>query len=134
MRKLAREISFELIFEILARDESEINTLSLDTLCDEENALPEEDKQFVTTVVNTFVCNKDEILQLIYSHVKDFEPQRIYKVDLALIALGITEINYVKQVEYKIVINEVVELAKKFSTENSPKFINGVLSKISRGE
>ena len=56
---------------------------------------------------------------------------RVYKVDLALLCEALTEINYL-DTPYKIAINEVVELAKKYSTEKSSKFINGVLSSIIR--
>ena len=54
---------------------------------------------------------------------------RISTVDLALLKLAIYEIKY-KQVPFKIIINEVVNMAKKYGEETSPSFINGVLAKI----
>ena len=133
MRKLAREICFELIFEILVRDEGEMNPLSFSTLCEQENILDDQDKDYVNKIVNTFVQNKEEIKNAIFSKITTFEPDRVYKIDLALLCLGVTEIKYVGEVDFKIVINEVVELAKKFSSEKSPKFTNGVLSAIVKG-
>ena len=57
---------------------------------------------------------------------------RVYKVDLALIYLAVSEIKYL-DTPHQIVINEVVNLAKQFSTEKSSRFINGVLSAIVKG-
>ncbi len=130
MRKLAREICFEMIFEILTRNECEINEQTLELLCEQENVLGDDDKQFVVKVVDSFIKNKDQILNSIYEKVTGFAPERIYRVDLALIGLGLTEIKYVGEVDKGVVINEVVELAKKFSSEKSPKFVNGVLSAL----
>ncbi len=130
MRKLSREICFDMIFEILTRDLCEMNEQTLSLLCEQENLLSEEDKFYVRTLVQTFVENKGEILEQIYSKVTSFSPDRIYKADLALIALGLTEVKYVGGIDKGIVINEVVELAKKFSSDNSPKFCNGVLSAL----
>lgn len=133
MRKLAREICFEMIFEILTRGECEINETTLEVLCEQENVLNDEDRAYVVNIVNSFICNKDEILNSIYEKVTGFEPERIYRVDLALLGLGVTEIKFVGDVDKKIVINEVVELAKKFSSEKSPKFVNGVLCAVIEG-
>lgn len=133
MRKLAREICFEMIFEILTRDECEINETTLELLCEQENVVSDEDKEYIVKIVDAFICNKDEILNSIYQKVTGFEPERIYRVDLALLGLGVTEIKFVGDVDKKIVINEVVELAKKFSSEKSPKFVNGVLCAVIEG-
>ena len=56
--------------------------------------------------------------------------ERLYKIDLAIIILAVIEVNYVKETPKQVVINEAVELAKKFSTDKSPKFINGILADI----
>ena len=55
--------------------------------------------------------------------------KRISKVDITLIKIAIYEINE-KNIPYKIVINEAVELAKKYAEDASPSFINGVLASI----
>ena len=52
----------------------------------------------------------------------------MYKIDLALIYEAVAEIFYVEGSEYKVVINEVVNLAKKYSTDRSHTFINGFLA------
>lgn len=130
MRKLAREICFEMIFEVLTRNEQEINNQTLELLCEQENVLGEEDRQYVIKIVDSFIQNKEQILNSIYQKVTGFAPERIYRVDLALIGLGVAEVKFVGDVDKRVVINEVVELAKKFSSEKSPKFVNGVLSAL----
>ena len=51
-------------------------------------------------------------------------------VDLAILRLALTEIHYMENIPVSVSINEAVNMAKKFSTEKSASFINGVLGKI----
>ena len=62
-------------------------------------------------------------------HLKNFDYDRLFKVDLALIYLALTEIEYCKTPK-AVAINEILEMAKKYSTEKSSKFINGLVSAI----
>ncbi len=126
MRTYARELAFQLIFERLFVKENYI--------IDEEffaSLKKEEDIDFAKSIVLNFEKHREEIKDTISSHLIGYEIDRVYKVDLALLCEALTEINYL-DTPYKIAINEVVELAKKYSTEKSSKFINGVLSSIIR--
>jgi len=89
----------------------------------------EEDKEFSKKLVLTFEKHKEELTNLISSHLVGYEIGRVYKVDLAILYLACAEISYL-QTPYKIVVNEAVELAKVYSTEKSSRFVNGVLSSI----
>ena len=60
--------------------------------------------------------------------------QRIFKVDLAILVVAIIELKYIKENPKEVIVNEAVNLAKKYSTDKSPKFINGVLADIIKGE
>ena len=60
---------------------------------------------------------------------KDWKIERISKINLVLLKLAIYEILYT-QTPFKVVINEVVELAKKYGDDTSPNFINGILASI----
>ena len=74
--------------------------------------------------------NNSEIEKAISENIKsDWDITRISKIDLTLLKLGIYEIEYSK-LPYKVVINEVVELAKKYGDDNSKSFVNGVLASI----
>ena len=74
--------------------------------------------------------NADEINRLITSNLKDnWSLNRISKINLSLIKLAIYEMVY-KELPYKVAINEVVELAKKYADESAPVFINGILASV----
>ncbi len=123
MRAYARELAFQLIFERL---------FVKDNFYDEEffaSLKKDEDKAFAKELLSAYTSHKDEILNLISSHLVGYELDRVYKVDLALLCTALAEIIYIKT-PYKIVANEIVELAKRYSTDKSSRFVNGVLSSI----
>ena len=94
-----------------------------------EESLPIDDADdFCLSTVSAFDKNYEEIKQKVADNLKGITIDRVYKIDLALIYEAITEIFYIKDSEYKVVINEVVELAKRYSTERSYTFINGFLA------
>ena len=127
MRTQAREIAFKLIFERLFVKEN--YTFDEEFFADIKK---EENKEFAKSLVLNFEQHRQEIEKVVESKLIGYSLDRVYKVDLALIYLAVAEINYIKT-PHKIVINEVVEIAKQFSTEKSSKFINGVLSAIVKG-
>lgn len=128
MRTQAREKAFQLIFERLFTKEN----YSLD----EEffaSLKKEEDKVFAKNLVQKFEENRLEMQNLISQNLLNYDISRVYKVDLALMYLALTEINYFETPK-QVVINETLEIAKRFSTEKSSKFINGVISSILKSQ
>lgn len=124
MRSEARVCAFKVIFSSLFEDNNQTkNAIML------ESGLNANDTDFATTLIEAFEANKIAIENTIKNIVVGYEFDRIYNVDLALISLAVAEIQYVNTPK-AVVINEVLEIAKKFSTENSQKFINGVLAKV----
>ena len=124
MRSDARENAFKLIFEGLFHEADE--ELS------KENLKPlkkQEDIEFFETIVSKFAENQTVMQQEIEAHLKNFEYDRVFKVDLALIYLALTEILYCKTPK-AVAINEALELSKTYSTEKSSKFINGIVCAI----
>ena len=94
-----------------------------------EKKKKEEDVKFCKQIVNEFCKNRKELEKIVSENLIGYELSRVYKVDLALIFEAICEIKYISS-PTAVVINEVVELAKKYSTEKSSRFVNGVLSSI----
>ena len=127
MRKEAREIAFKLIFLSEFNNETDVE-LSFMSASEGYN-LTAEDKSFANSMLEAYTIHKTEIKQQLESKIKDYELARVYKVDLALLEMALTEIEFIKT-PAKIVINEILELAKVYSTENSVKFINGVLATL----
>lgn len=94
--------------------------------------LKDKDVDFAKEIISAYTQNKECIEKKIESLLVGYTIDRVHKIDLALISEAITEIYYIKT-PAPIVINEIVEIAKKYSTPESPKFINGVLAKAVRG-
>ena len=114
-RTQSRENAFEIIYSKLYVEDEQISPI-------------EEIDDFCVSLVKAFTDNAEQIKQKVAENLKGTTIGRVYKIDLALIYLAIAEMLYVENSEYKVVINEVVELAKKYSTDKSPKFINGFLA------
>ena len=128
-RTEAREQAFKLLYSLQLMDEKNIEE-QLEIFI-QENEI--EDKDGVDYIKDVIVgTNKynEEIEKSISENIKsDWDINRISKIDLTLLKLGIYEIIYSK-LPYKVVINEVVELAKKYGDDNSKSFVNGVLASI----
>ena len=119
-RTLARENAFRTIYSKLF-DSSFDGVEASDDLTGKFNL------DFYTDLVSAFETNYDELKEKVSSNLKGITIDRVYKVDLALLYLALAEIEYLKS-PVKVVINEVVELAKKYSTEKSSKFVNGFIA------
>jgi len=95
-----------------------------------ENILPYNDK-FIMNVLDSFVQNKDEIDDIIKSNIKGWTIDRLSRVTLSVLRFAVTELKY-GNVSEKIIINEAVELSKKYSTPGDARFVNGVLGSVVR--
>lgn len=128
MRKLAREIAFEVIFGSEFNEKFDVELSFVSAICDVD--LSDEDKKFAKDLIDLYFENKEEILKIISEKIEGYELNRVYKVDLALLKLALAEILFYKQTPNAVVVNEILELSKKYSTENSAKFLNGVLAGV----
>lgn len=123
MRNDARENAFKLIFESLFHELDE--KLSLENLSD----LKEKDQEFFQQIMTNFSQNKDQMKDMIEKHLKNYTFDRIFKIDLAVVFLILTEILFCGTAK-AVAINEGLEIAKKYSTQKSHKFVNGLVCAI----
>ena len=130
MRKLARETAFKIIYESLFQN----GTYSCDEIIEEDGITDEEDVNYIKTLVGVYGENCEYINQKINESLKGYTPDRVYNIDRAIMGVAISEILFYKKTPYKVVINEAVEMAKKYSTEKSYSFVNGILKVIIEGE
>ena len=87
-------------------------------------------EEYIKDAVFGIEKNKEEIVSSIEKNLKkDWKIDRISKIDLSILKLAIYEIKHT-EVPYKVVINEAVELAKKYGEDNSRNFVNGVLASV----
>lgn len=85
------------------------------------------DKNFAEQLINLVVANQEELEEKIKVRVSNWELDRIAVLDKILIKMAMSEILYFQDIPPKVSINEVIDIAKEYSTANSGKFINGIL-------
>ena len=88
------------------------------------------DKDYFLEIINGVLNSLKEIDELIESKAKDWTIERISKMDLPILRVAIYEIKHREDIPVGVSINEAVELAKKYGSDDSPKFINGLLGQI----
>lgn len=131
-RILAREDCFKLMFEYEFLKER--NDISLLTFLESDDLL-ENEKKFVKDEYDGLIEKNEELETIIKKYLKDYTISRLYKVDLAIIKIAVYEMLFSEEkTPAGVIINEAVELAKKFSTDKSFGFVNGVLASIKVGE
>ncbi|MEE9430976.1 MAG: transcription antitermination factor NusB [Melioribacteraceae bacterium] len=86
--------------------------------------------EFCNGIVNYIVANRKEINKVIEDHLVNWEVDRIAVVDRLLLQIGIGEMQYSEDIPPKVTINEIIEIAKEFSTAKSGRFVNGILDVI----
>ena len=127
-RHECRTVAMKLLFSKLDNENLDFELL-LNDLVSEFKA-KEDDLNFIKNIYESVVANQNEITDLISTNLVGYEWQRIYKVDKCLLLMAVAEIKYAKTAPDKVVMNEILDLAKEFSTEKSAKFVNGILAKI----
>ena len=127
-RTETRELAFRLIYSIEIQKEMDGEQVELFL---EENEIEENiEINYIKQIFNGIKENKDEIVELISNNLKEkWTMDRISKIDLAILKVAIYELVFSK-LPYKVVINEAVELAKKYGDDSSKSFVNGILASI----
>jgi N utilization substance protein B len=90
----------------------------------------EDVKNYSIKLVKTFVENKKNIDEQIKEFLKGWDVERLLKIDRDILRISITELLYFEDIPDSVSIDEAVELAKKYGTEESSSFINGILRQV----
>lgn len=124
-----RENAFKVLYSIELQKEESLEDLV--TLYLESNDIADTKAEtYIKDVVLGIEEHKEEILEQIQKNLKtEWKLERISKIDYTILKLAIYEIKY-KEVPFKVVINEAVELAKRYGEDNSKNFVNGILASI----
>lgn len=88
------------------------------------------DREFTARLVDNVIANKSLLDDKIKERVTNWEMERIALIDRILLRIGMSELLFAPDIPPKVSINEVIEIAKDYSTSNSSKFINGILDAI----
>ena len=128
-RKQAREGTMQLLFQMEVNEDysDEVIDVYLDNF-DFDNL----ETKYISEAINAIKENLAVIDDHIASHLEGWELDRLAKVDLSALRIAIYEILYREDIPVEVAINEAVETVKKYSTEDSFKFVNGVLGSFVR--
>ena len=131
-RTKARKRALDILFQADVRDED----LGVVLAAEAKRAANEPARQaswlYAREIVDGIIDNRDEIDEQITTSSKDWSLARMPAVDRALLRIATWEILYNDQVPSAVAIDEAVELAKEFSTEESGAFVHGVLARVAR--
>ena len=128
-RSKTREESFKLLYSMQISKDVDIDE-QIKMFLEQEEIEDNDVISYIENVIKGVKENEKDIEEKIEQNIKeDWTLSRISKIDLTLLKLAIYEIIYTK-LPYKVVINEVVELAKNYGDDSSKAFINGVLASI----
>lgn len=130
-RSKIRELAFELLYSLeIQKVEKESIEEQIKIFLEINEITDKKAEEYFTDVVYGIQTNSEKIQETISSNLaSNWKIERISKISLVLLKLSTYELIY-KKIPYKVVINEVVELAKLYGDENAPSFINGVLGNI----
>ena len=127
VRREGRELALQLLY---ALDLNPIKIQETLQLSRENSRSPEHVRIFAEELAAGVMANLVEIDKLIAETSKNWAISRMAKVDLNILRLAVFEINFRIDIPLNVTINEAIEVAKKFGTEDSPAFINGILDEI----
>ena len=130
-RRNARESAFRLLYQMefqKGEEESQIETYLQDYAVD-----PKE-RDYFLAVVRGVKAHKDELDALFSKHLKGWTLNRLPRIDLSILRVAAFEIAFLKDVPFSVSVNEAVELARKYSADESRGYINAVLGKLEPGE
>lgn len=123
-RKQAREGAMQLLFQMDSNEDFTKENLEMYL---ENFPFDKGETDYIEAVVKGVLENREEIDNSIQQNLQGWLLDRIAKVDLATLRLAIYEIQHMKDIPIEVSINEAIEIAKKYSTDESYKYVNGVL-------
>lgn len=127
-RREAREQAFIVLFEKIFDDESTITEI----VATAKEAELIKINSFAENTLNAVEEHFSEIDEIIEANSQDWTLGRLPKVTLAILRLAVAEIKYIDDVPNGVAVNEAVELAKKYGTNEDASFINGILGTIAK--
>ena len=129
-RNEKREIIIKILYETIVLDKANAN-YNLDNLISEQT---DEKDEFIKNTLKSIIERKDKIIEISNKYLKDkWEFSRLAIPDQAIIMLGVYELLYT-DTPNKVAIDEAIELSKKYSNDEIPKVINGILDSVLHNE
>ena len=125
-RTEARELAMKCIFQMEAQREFTTDNAELFL----KDKVLGDQSEYIYDVLNNVCAHQEEIDLILNEHSKGWPVSRMTKTDLAIVRLAACEIMYIETPPKAVAINEAVDMAKIYGTDQSPKFINAVLKNV----
>lgn len=127
MRVQAREAAFKIIFAQQFHDEC---TQAFRNAVYRSEKLEEADRAYAERLCSAVAEHRDELSAILAEKVVRFAEYRIYPADRSALLIALAEIKYFDDIPPVVSVSEAVALARKYSTERSAEFVNGVLAGV----
>lgn len=114
----------DMVVQIITGYISKPNSISLTPI------LHQDKEDFAFNLLKTALDKETHLMEIIKPKLKNWDPERIAVLDMIIMKLGVAELLYFETIPPKVTINEYIDLAKEYSTEQSGHFVNGILDNI----
>ena len=131
-RTKARKRALDILFQSDVRGDDLPAMLAVEARRAANEPARESSWLYARDIVDGINDNRDEIDEQITTHARDWSLARMPAVDRALLRIGVWEILYNDEVPTAVAIDEAVELAKEYSTDDSGSFVHGILARVAR--
>lgn len=123
-RKYARESAMKLLYQMEINSDFTENAMKIffDNFTFNDGEI-----LYIEKTIETIIENLDIIDEHIQNNIEGWDIHRLARVDLSILRIAIYELLYRDDIPVQVSINEAIEISKKYSTEDSSKFINGIL-------
>lgn len=131
-RSKARKRALDILYQSDVRGDDLGVTLAVEAKRASSEPAREASWLYAREIVDGVIDNQDDIDEQIITHARDWKIERMPAVDRAILRIAVWELLHNDEVPAAVAIDEAVELAKEFSTDDSGSFVHGVLARITR--
>jgi len=131
-RRHARELALQTLYACEAGDMAEWNVML--GRVGENVVISDENRLYARNLLQATVMKLAVIDEVLASHAANWELKRMAALDRNILRLAVAELYYFTEVPFKVVIDEAVELAKIYGTDESGRFVNGIIDSIHKAE
>ena len=128
MRRDARDAVYKILYADLFNDNDEVFEKEMFG----ESKLSKEDQEFARALLTVIHEHKSEIEEVISSYAKGYKFERLYSTDKCALYIAVAELKYFADVPNVVAIDEALSLVRKYSTDESLNYVNGILASLKK--
>ena len=127
-RRQARELALQTLYAVEQGGDDEGHVM-LERLAEYNNSDPRV-KKYACSLIDATLENRTKIDVMIQKHAANWDLKRMNAIDRNLMRMSIAELMVVNDVPFKVILDEAIEIAKVYGTDDSGKFVNGILDSV----